>query len=274
MNDTQVIRFDIERYEIKYLLPYDLIDKVKKLIAPYVEYDFFSELRSDKKYTVRSIYLDSPDLDFYYEKLDGKKMRRKLRIRTYNEKEDGCAYFLEIKRKHSDRILKERARIPREYLGQFCNERINPNGHLKNCLIEKKVIDKFLYNMEHKDLMPILLVTYDREAFFGATDERVRITLDENLRSFSYPKLDDIFREKDLVSVYPNNVVLEVKFDYSMPAWLRRIIRVLPVRQQAISKYCLGIDMTGINELIYYRNFFNRSFWNFAEAKKIIDSSQ
>ena len=79
---------DRSRYEYKFKIPLDLIDDVRKFILPYTKFDPYLEKHGNQRYTVRSIYFDTPELDFYYEKIDGVKIRKKLRVRTYNRVSD------------------------------------------------------------------------------------------------------------------------------------------------------------------------------------------
>ena len=94
------------RYEFKYLVPFSMLDKLRNALMPYLEYDKFADIRPNKEYVVRSVYFDNPYLDAYYEKLDGIKVRKKLRIRVYNEFSEDSLAFLEIKRKQDQFVFK------------------------------------------------------------------------------------------------------------------------------------------------------------------------
>lgn len=63
------------RLEFKYFVPIEWKDKLREDVMLYLKHDYYSELRPHKEYTVRSIYLDSPELTSYYEKLAGLKVR-------------------------------------------------------------------------------------------------------------------------------------------------------------------------------------------------------
>ena len=62
------------RYELKYVLRYQEYQK----ILPYL----FQNMRRDKyadetgKYQISSLYYDTPDQTFYFDKIDGIKYRR------------------------------------------------------------------------------------------------------------------------------------------------------------------------------------------------------
>ncbi len=100
--------------------------------------------------------------------------------------------------------------------------------------LDRKVLDKFRFNLINRDMRPVVLVTYEREAYIGRENERYRITFDQNIRSLINPRLDQIFEE--------DNFVLEMKFDERMPRWMTRVVRLLNLRSESYSKYVHGID--------------------------------
>ncbi|UCE04953.1 MAG: VTC domain-containing protein, partial [bacterium] len=118
------------RRELKHFIAPEMISEVKAIIEPYVEVDPYAKERDNNSYTIRSIYFDTEQFDFYYEKLDGLKIRKKVRVRSYNEFQKEGFAFLEIKRRYNNRILKERAQVPLHQLEEICLNRTNPDGHV------------------------------------------------------------------------------------------------------------------------------------------------
>jgi len=100
------------RSEIKYYVPLEKVADIKKFIKPYVNRDPYSSKQKDHRYIVRSLYFDTPQLDFYYQKMDGLQIRKKLRIRVYNDGHTGEYGFLKIKRKYTNVLIKERTKYP------------------------------------------------------------------------------------------------------------------------------------------------------------------
>ena len=107
------------RLEYKYYIPLEYLDSLRRELLPFLMHDKFTNQRTVKEYTVRSIYLDTPDLLTYNQKLDGIKKRNKFRIRGYNEQTENSMVFLEIKRKYVDHISKDRAPILYSNLESF-----------------------------------------------------------------------------------------------------------------------------------------------------------
>ncbi len=232
----------ISRFEIKYYVPKDRIDALKAFIRPYVELDPHAVNVPDNRYLVRSLYFDTPQLDFYYEKADGLKVRKKLRIRTYNEYQDDSIGFLEIKRRYNNNVVKERSKFKICSLDDIIN---SPFDFIqKNRVTNGNDIslDRFVFNLVSLNLEPSLLVLYDRDAYMDMYNERVRLTIDYNVRTLYAPRLTDLFTNECLMPVTDNSCILELKFDEFMPKWMRRLVQVIQVRPESISKYSMGIE--------------------------------
>jgi|Deesub1362B_J571_1020462.scaffolds.fasta_scaffold04743_3 hypothetical protein len=235
-------QYSWDRYELKYFIPEDWIEDIKKDLAGYVQYDPFSAAAPDRKYAVRSIYFDNDTLDFYYEKLDGLRIRKKLRVRTYGDGGGEPVYFLEIKRRYSEVIYKERARISPDLLLPYVFGRQSFNGEVYCDTGLKRLLQKFSYNLEFRDLRPTALVVYNREALIGLDNPRIRITFDTNLSTHPFPGFDDFYTPRLIPVTSVQKAILEIKFDQYMPGWLRNIVKKYALYRQAISKYCLCID--------------------------------
>ena len=148
---------DQSRYEYKYKISTDLIPQIRDYSAPYTNEDPYLKKTSAGKYTVRSIYFDTPDLDFYYEKMDGLKIRKKLRVRTYNEMSDYA--FLEIKRKFVNCVAKERSKLPFIVIERLIN---TPDESVieypENDHNSRVVSGKFVYNLFKKGLLTVIAI--------------------------------------------------------------------------------------------------------------------
>lgn len=234
--------YQFKRKEYKYYVPLERYMALRERFLNYMEHDPFCKDRPDNIYSVRSIYFDTPGLLFYYEKIDGQKIRKKLRVRSYNLQGEVDAAFLEIKRKIKNVIYKDRAGIP---IGQTAN--LTNGARLsfyrdKPSIPEIAAMNKFVYLVKRLDLQPTVLITYEREALVGIDESNLRVTFDLNVRSFPDPSIDDLYREADLRTIADPWFILEIKFYGVMPLWTREIIYDFGLRKQAISKYCHGLD--------------------------------
>jgi len=239
---------DQSRYEFKYQITYEMIPQIGEYIAPFTTVDPHLVDAANNKYTVRSIYFDTPTLDFYYEKMDGLKIRKKLRIRTYNEMNDFA--FLEIKRKFVNCISKERSKLPFIVIERLINA---PEKSVIEYPMDdynaRLVSGKFMYNLLKKGLLPIILVVYEREAYIGLQDDRERLTIDTDVRAISEPDLGDILNTTNFVPIKKNTGILELKFDDVMPQWMKNLVLEFSLKKESISKYCLGIDACRDDEM-------------------------
>ncbi len=75
----------MNRLEYKYLVPMELLPTIRKEIAPFVEVDPHMLKTGWNYYTVHSLYFDTPDLSYYYDKIEGIDIRKKVRLRRYNK---------------------------------------------------------------------------------------------------------------------------------------------------------------------------------------------
>lgn len=230
------------RSELKYVLPNSSLPSMRRAIEPFMDLDGHCRGREEEGYTVRSVYLDSPDLRYYHEKHAHLQDRMKVRIRGYDQPEDDAEVFLEIKRKFNSKIAKERAPVsygavrPLFESGRYADY---IRGSSSRALDTGR---RVLYHVHRDRLGPTCLVVYEREAFEGRFDRTFRITLDRNLRGAICPGLDGLFCDEGMREVLPGFFILEIKFNTRMPAWTRQIIAAFGLIQCSASKYCLCVD--------------------------------
>jgi hypothetical protein len=263
------------RLEYKFLAPNNKIDELRNAIMPFVFLDEYAEREVNKEYTVRSIYYDTMKLDDYHDKLAGLKIRKKLRIRGYNEPDEESLVFLEIKRKYENHISKNRAPLLYNNLEEILKSSDIERYLLKrkNFLDAKSDAAKFFYLCKMKNCSPVVLINYEREAFFSKHDSTLRITFDKNLRSSPLPKISDLYSEERSRYAMPGNFILEVKFFNGFPTWLQKILRRYELKRQAISKYTNCVDTH--QELVRFVNkkhlllpsYFNKSQINFMKEE-------
>ena len=233
------------RYEYKYLVSSSLLPKLRELIYPYIDLDSHVEHKETHQYSVRSIYFDTSNFDYYFDKLEGIGNRKKVRLRTYQENTDESIAFLEVKRKYEVPLIKYRAPLKAEDITKIFQSgnteklTLDSLGAIENAKENSKSFFHFLYKDK---LIPIILISYEREPYNSKFDPTTRITFDKNLRSFPFPKLEDIYREDILSDSLPGQFILEVKFNHMFPKWMNSIISRFRLRSEAVSKYITSID--------------------------------
>lgn len=230
-----------KRYELKFYIPEDLIPHVLEFSKNHTQLDPYTD-KKKKEYCVRSLYLDTDDFNFYYEKLDGLKVRKKLRVRVYNEHQENVKGFLEIKRRFENCIFKERMSLPYSEI-----KKLIKNPEIQDITFEesrngKLVLGRFIYNVVKFNLKPTIAVVYERKAYVGKVDPEVRLTLDMNVRIKPVDEIGEIYTESNLKHILGRNVILELKFNDFMPRWMSNLVKHLSIKPESISKYCSGID--------------------------------
>lgn len=229
------------RLEYKYLIPNELLPELRAKVAPFVEADAYN--RELEGYTVRSIYFDTAALNCYHDTVEGLKVRKKIRIRGYNECEEKNIIFLEIKRKYGASVVKNRAPVLYGHV-----EDLLASGDVERCVLTRtdfpnalKDARQFLFHIYSGSLRPIVLIMYEREAYYSKLGS-LRITFDKHLRSSIYPSLDALFSEDNTLYSIPKHFILELKFYDGLPSWLKSTVGALDLEQQALSKYAICVD--------------------------------
>lgn len=232
-----------KKIEYKFLIPENKLDDLRADLKPFTELDKYAENDGRNEYTVRSIYYDTPGFQCYVEKKEGIKVRKKYRLRGYNEEAPDNVMFLEIKRKYNNYIRKNRA----PFLYKNINSVLTENRLTENILSNgngKELSDakRFFYNYHTKALRPVVLVIYEREAFFSKFDPTFRLTFDKNLRSVISPLKDDVYCAKKAKYAMPGYFIFEIKFVDSLPVWIINILKKYSLTRRALSKYTITID--------------------------------
>ncbi|GAB4180342.1 MAG: hypothetical protein Kow00108_16650 [Calditrichia bacterium] len=234
------------RYEYKYYLTNQQAQLLLDMMTPFVREDKYLNDIPQTTYVVRSLYMDTPNLDYYHDKVEGLNIRKKVRVRCYNSHVN--TLFFEIKRKMDRKITKVRQKIN---IRSFTPALLTKLPYQLN--IEHSELKKIYFYITKEILRPILLVVYDRAAFHSKFYRDLRITLDYNLRTRFESGLDKIATEDNLVPVLPGKIILEIKFTSGLPEWLINSIQILNLERQAISKYVLSLDKALENH-VFSRN--------------------
>jgi SPX domain protein involved in polyphosphate accumulation len=232
------------RFELKYIADRKLVEAFRQELPEKLERDPHGV---DGFYPIWSTYYDSPDLRFYWEKIDGEKFRRKLRIRHYGTPGDlagDTPVFVEIKQRVNRVTQKRRVRLPYEEALQLCAgnppETADPQ--------DAAVIDEIETMVRQNMLRPTTVVGYVREAFFGRDeDSGLRVTIDSRIRG----------RDRDLdlrwdgegenrYIIPPHLSVVEMKVNERVPYWLTELIARHNISLIRVSKYCQSIERFGL----------------------------
>ena len=230
------------RFELKYLLHYRQAGEFLDAIRGHVRTD--PNAGRAGFYKVVSRYYDSLDLMCYWEKLDGEKYRRKVRVRTYGERPTDA--FAEIKQRYNLTVQKRRARASIEEVERAL--RAMEDGTYSSRI--DPVFDE-IYNLRCRfRLEPKLIVSYNRAAFFDLYKNDLRITIDRNVRCRNLDLSLERGRMRGRWAVLPTYMVIEVKFNDTVPRWLCTVLNRLDVQIERVSKYCYAVEALGLHHKV------------------------
>lgn len=232
------------RREQKYLITKQQYLELIWRMSSYMRVDKYGW---DGKYTVTSLYFESPDYKIYYETKNKLKFRQKLRLRIYDDTDINGTAFFEVKQKHKKVVNKRRMILPLSEAYNYLNH--TPSWPLENIQTSNmQVLREIDHFRKVFNLKPEMIVSYDRHAFHGIYDDELRVTFDLNLKC----RNNDLAVENGPYGqnfIDSNLVVLEVKVNDSVPLWLTRILQDLNCEQRSASKFCSSLELLKSEEL-------------------------
>ena len=243
------------RFEMKYALPLELRTELLQVALQHIKPDENAGSFGDalpevaatgvcepRGYRVSSLYFDDDDLTGYARRIDGRRIRNRVRIRTYGNLGESSPVFLEAKRKLHKRVIKHRvaatttdqwARLPgpRPWLG--LEPLASPVDQLR--------LERWSDVVEKTGLHPVCRVEYWRETF---AFERLRLTLD--YRVGAEPTTDPFALRGDCsIQLIPHEwMILELKYNNQPPLWMRRLVSEHRLVAEPVSKFALGVART------------------------------
>jgi hypothetical protein len=234
------------RFELKYVLSRPQHDEFAAILPDYLDPD----PRGDQygRYSITSLYYDTKDYRAYWDKIEGHKFRRKVRIRVYEQQvvtpETLC--FVEIKQRINKTLQKKRATLPYATAEALCGNGIDLEEEVGMIDADRKTISEIRYLQNTLQLQPACVVSYDRMAFDGSEyEDGLRITLDTNLkgRVHDLSLLSNSYTQNQFF-LPPDLCIMEVKVNYRVPYWLTEMIGKYRFTLRRVSKYCAALEQT------------------------------
>lgn len=194
-------------------------------------------------YLVNSLYFDTADDKLYWEKLDGEKIRKKVRIRSYHDSKSlkVLTTILELKKKDDQNVFKEKISI--RFTDAF-NLMQNPHTYAITSKLpksEKKAMDDVLYLKYKYDIRPRIMISYERRAVYDKYNPSTRLTFDFNVK-YRITDLENESIEMENYALSPNLVIMEMKYKKFVPIWAVWMIRKFNLSLTTVSKYCEALN--------------------------------
>jgi len=261
-----------QRFEYKYLVTELEARTIGDFASAYMDPDRHADPARGSSYPILSVYLDSADMALYYGTVQGKKNRFKLRVRYYDQRPDTPA-FIEIKRRKTDIIVKQRAAVRKSSVQRLLSSGFamaddldafsgKEFGHLM-CFCE---------TMTKMGARPRVAVHYQREAYVDRSGSPLRMTLDRKIacsirdggpigpldgwwnsgdwdvmphgQNWVDLRSRDATRpgEQEWLPLPNELVVLEIKFTESFPSWCADMVQALGLKRTSAAKYIRSVD--------------------------------
>lgn len=230
------------RYELKYLIDMARVDEVRQEIEKRLDRDAHS---GDQGYGIWSVYYDTQQLRFYWEKIEGLKFRRKLRIRHYGDRtsvDENTPVFVEIKQRVDRVTQKRRLRLPYRDALRLCDGR-EMVGHDPS---DRAFLSEVLDLISRLDLRATAMTGYQRHAYVGRDSELgLRVTFDQRIRGRDRDFHLGADAENRLI-VPPRKAIMEVKANERVPYWLTDLTARWNLQVVRVSKYCQSVEAYGL----------------------------
>ena len=219
MKDIMTFR----RVEKKYRLTPAQKDALLTLIGPHLTPD------AHGRNTICSLYLDTPDHLIIRNSIIARTYKEKLRLRSYGTPSMDDLVFLEIKKKFKKVVYKRRERMTLRQAMAYIEDGQKP--------CDSQIMREIDYAMHfYRQPKPMMLIAYEREAYFDAENPDLRITFDTNVRARDV----DCRLEHGAHGAYllPEDAILmEVKTGGAMPVWLAQALSQCSILPGRFSKY-------------------------------------
>ena len=229
----------LTRYEFKYFVSNNVANSIFDIAQNFMNLDKFASKIKGKSYFVRSLYFDNSQYDNFFEKVDGMQIRKKFRLRTYDNRFNNKSnFYLEMKGRKQDRIIKKRVKIENEDLEYFHSFKNMNELQLK---YNSDLINDFIFSEKRKKIKPKILVDYFRKPLINKYGLYFRLTLDSKI---VVSKSNNLFNDKSFcfpIKYSPGYTILEVKFERSIPAWFHRVVQSFSLNRKSISKFVIGV---------------------------------
>lgn len=217
------------RHELKFRLKKKEDIELPLKLKLYFDYDVHTNFEG--KYTVCSLYFDSPNDSALIETLSKISEREKYRIRYYNNDKQNIK--LEKKCKQHGLGYKLSTSITKQEV-----ERILVKDYEFLKVSDDELLRSFYLKLVNDNFLPKTIVMYEREAFVYNLCN-TRITFDRSIKtSFNVENFLNVKQED--FSLQTSVTLLEVKFDEYMPSLVNEVLNIKKRNKSGFSKYAIS----------------------------------
>ncbi len=218
-----------KRYELKYMLTKEQYLIIKNELKNHMIEDKHGHS------TIQSLYFDTPDFLLIRRSIDKPMYKEKLRLRSYGLADKDTKVFLELKKKYDSVVYKRRiSTTENEALNFFKQDATNK---IMDTIVNSQIKQEIQYARDlYSSLAPRVLLSYERDAYYGIDDSSFRVTFDTNI----------LWRDTDVnlhSGIYGNSilpegyVLMELKTAGGLPLWMTSLLSSNQIYKTSFSKY-------------------------------------
>ena len=213
-----------KRYEAKFMLRSEQKERLLALAEPHIALDQYGRTQ------IRNLYYDTDDYRLIRRSLERPVYKEKLRIRSYGETTPDSPVYLELKKKYKGVVYKRRMVLPeRQAVAWLETGETLPEA--------SQIQEEIAYFCRYYgDLRPKVFLSYYREAYYGRSDNDLRITFDEDIR-FRRDKLSLTEAPDGIPLLEEGQILMEIKTAGGIPLWLAEFLSREKIYKASFSKY-------------------------------------
>ena len=155
--------------------------------------------------------------------------------------------FLEIKHRLNACVFKERTLLPSE---AACEIMAKPELLADLCtttgIEDNTILQKIEKLSRQCQLQAANMISYNRHAWLGEHDNRLRVTFDSEIEAFQ-PNLFVPKFGTGVPLLSPDQCIMEIKFNRVIPIWAKECVVLSYSQMQRFSKYAHAVE--GLNSL-------------------------
>lgn len=208
-----------ERYEKKYKITQLQASEMIAFLNGHLALDKHHDPKNIVPYKIHSLYLDDKDARIIHKSIEKPSYKEKYRLRWY---EDPNQTYLEVKIKHLSRSHKKRM--------LFKEDSTSLDNY--QSLILESFPTSYLTSITQNPIQKYCLIEYYRIAFEDQK-ENLRITFDYNVLY--------TFQEEKKSLFDSDTVILEIKYDQSLPRYLSHYLSLHHMYSRSLSKIGLSL---------------------------------
>jgi len=238
----------LERFELKYTIPFDMIEPISRFCEPYCVYDKHSEKSSDGFYEINNLYFDSPGFYLLRQRMSDAERRFNLRVRSYGHNAK-LPYHLEVKEKTGNIVRKFRSTVhSKDWWKIFYQPGFIPDSSMDDkSLANLRLFERLATALSAEQK---ILTSYRRKALVSTVDQYARVTFDTELRyqepDYKFVVSPDykMMHSYDFETIFDPfaSVVLELKCNApQVPVWMVDLVRYFELHRRGFSKYMNGV---------------------------------